>query len=446
MKAYVKTVCWSILALGAAGGGAFWYWQSSVTEAAPVYKTATLQKGDLVSTITATGTLEPEELVDVGAQVTGQITGFGKDASGKQVDYGSFVKADMVLTNIDDATYQAEVESARANLKQAEASLVNANADLEQYKAKLELAHSDMDRAERLRNSTMSKADYDSCKSALGVAKANLAVGEAKILTAEAALLQAKATLSKADRNLSYCTIRSPVDGVVIDRRVNVGQTVVSSMSTSSLFLIAKDLRRMQLWVAVNEADVGKIYQGQTVSFSVDAFPNEKFEGKVGKLRLNASMSQNVVSYTVEVQTDNSSGRLLPYLTATALFEVERIDGALTAPNSALRWMPKSLDQVAPEFRNDFSGSAQAQDSKPWKKQGVEGKKALKNGILWTKDGKFIKPIKVKVGATDGLSSAIYGDGVSEGMEIIVGQASAQQAPEATVNPFTPKLPAPPRR
>ena len=229
-------------------------------------------------------------------------------------------------------------------------------------------------------------------------------------------------------------------------------------MSTSSLFLIAKDLKKMQLWVAVNEADVGKIYPGQPVAFTADAFPSESFEGKVGKLRLNASMSQNVVSYTVEVITDNSSGRLLPYLTANVLFEVERLNGTLTVPNTALRWMPKQLDQVSPEFRSNFSGVSDgkavkkdkpaqqaAKDPSPGAGQGKK-EKSVKNGIVWLRDGQFIKPMKVKVGATDGLSSSISGDGVTEGLEIITGQALSQQVVETVTNPFTPKLPGPPRR
>ncbi len=458
MKAYLKTACWSLLALSAASGGAYWYYCSYMAEPPPVYKTATVQKADLVSTISATGTLEPEELVDVGAQVTGQILSFGRDVDGKPIDYGSFVKKGMVLTSIDDTLYSADAAQAEAAFKQAESSLERAKADLNQLKAKRLLAECDMDRAERMKpHNVISQADYDSFRSALGVAQANVEVGQAAISQAESSLLQAKAALGKARRNLDYCTIKSPVDGIVIDRRVNIGQTVVSSMSTSSLFLIAKDLKKMQLWVAVNEADVGKIYPGQPVSFTADAFPSESFEGKVGKLRLNASMSQNVVSYTVEVLTDNSSGRLLPYLTASVLFEVERLNGTIAAPNSALRWMPKQLSQVSPEFRGNFSGSdakgsggkqqgAQPQASAAPQEAKPKQEKALKNGIVWVKDGKFIKPVKVKVGATDGLCSAISGEGVVEGMEIITGQVSSQQPLEAVVNPFTPKLPGASRR
>jgi HlyD family secretion protein len=385
------------------------------------YRFGELKRADLLSTITATGTLEPEELVDVGAQVTGQIVGFGKDSKGGFIDYGSVVKAGDVLASIDDATYSAELESSSAALKQAEASLVNAKADIEQLKAKLALAGTEMTRAERLHGgSAISKADYETFAANLAVAKANLAVGNAKILAAEAALLQAKANRDKARRNLSYCTIRSPVDGVVIDRRVNIGQTVVSSMSTSSLFLIAKDLRKMQLWVSVNEADIGRIRPGQPTSFTVDAFPNETFKGEVSKIRLNASMSQNVVTYTVEVSTDNSSGRLLPYLTANVVFEVERLENALTVPNSALRWSPKG------SFFKASSGDANA-------------------GVLWTPGEKAPRPTQVKILSSDGVLTALAPqEGLAEGMRVIVGTLNAGDAgakdASGSNNPFLPKF------
>ena len=150
--------------------------------------------------------------------------------------------------------------------------------------------------------------------------------------------------------NLGYCTIKSPVRGVIVDRRVNIGQTVVSSMSATSLFLIAKDLKHIQVWLSVNEADIGSISIGQSVTFTVDAFPNRLFHGEVGKIRLNATMTQNVVTYTVEVNTKNEDGKLLPYLTANAKFKIGRREGVLLVPNAALRWSPMP-GQIAPEAR-----------------------------------------------------------------------------------------------
>src|SRR5205823_6028616 len=157
--------------------------------------------------------------------------------------------------------------------------------------------------------------------------------------------------------NLGYCTIRSPVKGVIVDRRVNVGQTVVASLNAPSLFLIAKDLKRMQIWASVNEADIGQIHPGQAVSYTVDAYPGEVFTGQVSHVRLNATMNQNVVTYTVVVTTDNSKGRLLPYLTTNLQFRVSERTNVLMVPNTALHWQPQ-LDQVAPAAREDFLRAA----------------------------------------------------------------------------------------
>ena len=311
------------------------------------FRTVPVKRGDLVATIGATGTVEPEEVVDVGAQVAGRIVTFGKDESGKQVDYGSRVEEGTILAQIDDSLYAADVAQTKAQLEQAKASVVRAEADLVQMQAKLTQAERDLNRAKKLGpGDALSQADYDAAISAYEVAKANVAVGKAAIVQANNAVSQAKATLKRAQLNLDYCTIKSPVRGVIIDRRVNIGQTVVASLNAPSLFLIAKDLKRMQVWIAVNEADIGNITAGQQVTFTVDAFPGQVFRGEVGKVRLNASMTQNVVTYTIEVITDNSDGKLLPYLTANAKFIVSNRPNVLLVPNTALRWTPQA-EQIA---------------------------------------------------------------------------------------------------
>ncbi len=204
-----------------------------------------------------------------------------------------------------------------ADAEQARAAPCRAEADLEQLKAKLYQAERDWERAQKLGPSdALSQTDYDAAKSAFDVAKANVAVGRA-------AIGQAQATLRRAEQNLSYCTIKSPVKGVIIDRRVNIGQTVVSSLNAPSLFLLALDLKRMQVWVSVNEADIGSIHTGSARElYRWTPIPGRFLRGEVGKIRLNATMTQNVVTYTIEVITDNSDGRLLPYLTANVQFEL----------------------------------------------------------------------------------------------------------------------------
>ena len=186
----------------------------------------------------------------------------------------------------------------------------------------------------------VSLANFESAKAALDVCLSARAI--------------AQANLEEAIVNLGYTTIRSPVKGVILDRRVNIGQTVVASLNAPSLFLIAKDLSRMEIWSSVNETDIGSIHEKQPVRFTVGAFPDESFEGKVAQIRLNASMTQNVVTYTVVVAVDNSAGQLLPYLTARLQFEVEAQRGVLLVPNAALRWQPRPSD-VLPEASEAYA-------------------------------------------------------------------------------------------
>jgi HlyD family secretion protein len=427
-----------LLVLVVAGG--VWYWAGRA--AAPAsFRTAAVRRGDLLAAISATGTAEPEEVVDVGAQVAGQIDAFGPDPndSRKVVNHGTAVEKGTVLAHIDDALYAADVEQARSQLEQAKASVQKAEAELGQSKARLHQAQGDWNRAQRLGpGTTLTAADYDLYRATYETSSAGVSVSEASVVQARRAVQQAEATLKRAEKNLAYCTIRSPVKGVVIDRRVNVGQTVVASLNAPSLFLIAKDLKRLQVWVSVNEADVGQVRPGQPVTFTVDAYPGEVFRGVVNKVRLNASMTQNVVTYTVEVNTDNASGKLLPYLTASVQFEVSRRQGVLLVPNAALRWQPP-LDQVAEDARAAF---AQAQRRKEAARNGQGGEAAEGNGhgTVWVRDGEFVRPVRVRTGLTDGASTEISGGELAEGAEVVIGLAAPNGGGSGTSNPFTPQL------
>jgi HlyD family secretion protein len=463
MKHLIRKVVIALVVLGLVGGAAAWYVQRGGDQDV-AFRTANVARGDLLISIDATGTLEPEEVIDVGAQVAGQILSFGKDADGKTVDYGSHVEAGTVLAQIDDSLYKAAAAEANAVVQQAKAALQVANANLEQAKAKLYQAQRDWDRAQKLGPSeALAQAQYDSYRSAFETARANVAVSEASILQAQATVAQTEAAAQRAKRNLDYTTIRSPVKGVIIDRRVNTGQTVVASLNAPSLFLLAKDLTRMQVWVPVNEADIGKIHAGQPVSFTVDAFPGQTFQGEVGKVRLNASMTQNVVTYTVEIITDNSSGQLLPYLSANVRFELARRNDVLVVPNAALRWTP-ATDQIAPQFRD--IAAAPAADSKqsggpnppaanrgsksrgpqskpvnPGSDRGAAANGDTGLGTIWTLEGKYVRPLPVQVGASDGSMTQVQGAGVTEGLEVVLGvQAKATAQADAT-NPFAPRFP-----
>lgn len=408
-------------------------------------KLAEVERRDLVVTISATGTLEPVDAIDVGAQVAGKIQEFGKEPdSDKPVDYRSEVEAGAVLAKIDSAIYQQEVELAKAQLakakarqqqahagvKASEASVARAEADLAQLRVKLVHAERDFQRARRLSESkVVTQEQFDAAQANVDTAQAAIVSGEAAltetknaVFTAEAAVEEAKAdvqsadaSLRRAELNLEYTTIRSPIKGVIIDRRVNIGQTVVASLNAPSLFLIAKDLSRLQVWAAVNEADIGRLQAGQPVTFTVDAFPGEKFTGEVQQIRLNASMTQNVVTYTVVVNVDNERNRLLPYLTANVKFEVARHATVLAVPNSALNWRPRP-EQLSVEFRD----------------------KPLPKSAVWVQRGELFAPISVKQGDTDGQFTIVESEELSEGLRVAVGEN--RRTTQESVNPLLPQV------
>ncbi len=392
------------------------------------FVTALIKSGDVTATITASGTIEPVEVVDVGAQVAGRISTFGTDKSGKTIDYRSVVEEGDVLAKIDDSLYAADLAVAKAQLERDKAGELSAQANLEQAKAKFALAEAEWKRMQTLsERKVASSADYDTAKSNYAVAQTNIAVAEAAVAQAKAAVLQSQAAVDKARRNLDFCTIQSPVSGVIIDRRVNIGQTVVASLNAPSLFLIAKDLTKMQVWVAVNEADVGRIKPGTPATFTCDAFQGRDFRGKVGKVRLNAAMTQNVVTYTVEVNTENPDQILLPYLTANVRFILAKASDVLLVPNAALRWTPSSLNQITSAYR----ANAPEISSDPQEGKG-------KPSIIWLKNGRFVRPVQVKLGPTDGANTAVEADGLREGEMVVIGETTASDQAE-TKSPFLPK-------
>lgn len=408
----MRTAIVLIIVTCVAAGGAAYYVQSNNHAEKTSFRTAPIQRGDLTVTISATGTLEPEDLIDVGSQITGKVLNFGPDLDrpGKTVDFRSEVRKDQLLANIDPTYYQAQADQAKAALMKAEAEVL-------QLKALCEQARNEWERAKELQPmKAIAGTEFDAAVANYLVAQANIAVGEAVVQ-------QAKAALAMAEINLNYTVIKSPVDGVIINRRVNVGQTVTAGLNTPSMFLIAKDLRRMQVWVSVNEADIGRIRPGMPVSFTVDAYPADTFHGSVTQIRLNASMTQNVVNYMVIVTTDNPDLKLFPYMTANVSFEVERRKDVLLVPNAALQWTPKKT-RSAP----DASASPAADEAHR----------------IWTPDGDSVRPLKISVGVTDDVNTEISGEGLAEGMRVVIGESKAdevQDDSEEMSNPFLPKRP-----
>ena len=272
-----------------------------------------LVRGDLAAGFSATGTIEPQEVMDVGAQVDGRIESFGNDSTGngKTIDYNSKVEKGDLLAKIDDAVYVSRMNEAQARLQVAQAKRALAEAKLHQGAA-------DFKRTQELvKIAAIPQADLEVAKSAAQTAKVGVDVAAAEVAVQEAVVAQAKI-------ELDHTTIRAPVRGTIIDRRVNVGQTVTSRLDAPSLFLIAADLKKLEIWTSVNEADIARVHEGQAAQFTIVAYPSKVFEGRVRQVRLNAQMTQNVVTYTVVVTVDNSDEKLLPYMTANVRFAADK--------------------------------------------------------------------------------------------------------------------------
>ncbi len=462
MRGKLRVIAVVIAGLALAGGAGAWFWHGH-HGVKPLWRTGTVRKGNLTAMITATGTVEPEEVVDVGAQVSGQFLEFGKDKNGKPIDYDSVVESNMLLAKIDPSLFKADVELDTAVVASDKAGEAQAEANVEQMKAKEVEAEADWKRAQMLGPSeALAPTTYDQYKANYEIAKANVDLAVAAVAAAKAATEQAVATLNRAKQTLDYCTILSPVNGIIIDRRVNIGETVASSLNTPSLFLIAKDLKRIQVWASVNEADIGNIHPGQEVTFTVDAYSNRTFQGKVNKVRMNATMTQNVVTYTVEINTDNLDGKLLPYLTANVNFLTGEATNALLVLNSALRWHPQK-DLIAPEYRQPANGAdgspagsraagdagaagganeAAGGSGQPGGEAGGgQGAAPVQMGMLWAASGNFVRPVPVKLGMTDGTWTEVQGEGLAKGTVVVTGTISAEAAAEeAGANPFIPQI------
>ena len=307
-----------LLALAVAAG--WWWTQRKGGGAESGYRTTTVERGDIRVAISATGTLSAISTVVVGSQISGQVTDV-------MVDFNDRVQKGQVLARIDPSTYEAQIAqgsaqiaSAQAQLRQAQATLANASAD---YNRKASLG----------REKLVSQADVD-------LARAAMQQAQAQVNSASAQIRQQTASTQTTRVNLQRTVIRSPVDGVVLTRQIEPGQTVAASLQAPELFSIAEDLSKMKIELAVDESDIGQVQAGQGVSFSADAFPDRQFRGVVDQVRLAATTTNNVVTYPVVVAVDNSDGTLLPGLTVNAEIEVSKREGVLKVGNAALRYKP----------------------------------------------------------------------------------------------------------
>ncbi|MEI2456513.1 MULTISPECIES: efflux RND transporter periplasmic adaptor subunit [Lysobacter] len=312
------------VAAALAGSGWYYYRKQSAAEAAGAYRTAKIERGDIRVAISATGALAAISTVDVGSQISGQVTEV-------LVDYNDRVSKGQVIARIDPATYEAQIAQGSAQIQNARASLATAQATLRNaeldYQRKSELA------AKQL----VSRSDADLARAARDQARAQLNGAQAQIE-------QQIASTQTTRLNLQRTVIRAPVDGVVLTRSVEPGQTVAASLQSPVLFQIAEDLSKMEIVLAIDEADIGQVKAGQGVNFTVDSFPDRRFRGQVQQVRLSATNTSNVITYPVVVSVDNPDGALLPGMTANAEIEVSRRDDVLRVSNAALRYKPADED------------------------------------------------------------------------------------------------------
>lgn len=317
-------VATAVVVLAAAG----WYFsQRNAASDAGNWRTVEVEQGDIRVAISATGTLSAISTVVVGSQISGQVTEV-------LVDFNDKVEQGQVIAKIDPSSYQAQIEQGSAQIASARASLAQAQANLRNA----ELDHAR--KAGLAERQLVSRSDLDLARAALDQARAQVA-------SAQAQINQQTASTRTTRINLERTVIRSPVDGVVLTRSVEAGQTVAASLQAPELFTIAEDLSKMKIELAVDEADIGQVQVGQRVSFTADAFANRQFEGVVDQVRLSATNTNNVVTYPVVVTVDNADATLLPGLTVNAEIEVSRRDGVLKASNAALRYKPTGLEGPA---------------------------------------------------------------------------------------------------
>jgi HlyD family secretion protein len=402
---------WALILL-VVGGAGFGGWRYFKSRRAPKtkYATVSVDRGRIASRVTATGTLSALVTVLVGAQVSGRIETI-------KADFNSTVKKGQVIATLEPSLFQAALEQSNANYLAAKASLDKAKA--QELDAQRQFA-----RAKTLGDQKLiAQADIDTAEANYNIAKANT-------VAAEAGIAQSVAAVHQAQTNLKYTTILSPIDGVVISRAVDVGQTVAASLSTPTLFTIAKDLTQMQVDTSVAEGDVGKIQPGMKVTFAVDAYPGQKFAGTVRQVRDAAVTVQNVVTYDAVIDVDNSQRLLKPGMTATVTFTpAERLD-VLRIPNAALRYRPD-----------------------PPKKQAA-GTVAKKPDVTVPKDHRTVyllkgfaaKPVDIQIGLTDGSVTEILSGDLKEGDSVITETLTGDAAAAATGPSTSPLTPSMPRR
>ncbi len=381
----------------------------------PKYRTDKVTRGSVAVQVRATGTINPVQTVQVGSQVSGTIAKIF-------VDFNSEVKKGQLIAVIDSTLLYASVAEAKANVQKNQAEMNQADRNLTRIR-------------ELFKKSLVAQADLDAAVTAYE--------------SAAAQLKQTAAALDRAKLNLSYAIIRAPIDGVVISRDVDPGQTVAASLQTPKLFSIANDLKQMQVEASVDEADIGQIRTGQRVSFTVDSYPDEQFRGKVAQVRLAPVTVQNVVTYTVIIEVPNPDMKLRPGMTATVSILIDRRDDVLRVPTLAIRFQPpQDVAEKSQPAADPKDSSAQRQDFKmKWRQRGGGPSDETRSGEgqkfsrIWILDGnKAIRGISVTTGLNDNRFVEVSGEGFKEGDDVVIGMsAETASGPNAQTNPFQPR-------
>lgn len=396
-----KTRVTIAVAVIAAIGAGLWFYQRADASETPLYRFAAVQRANVHSTVSATGALSAVTTVQVGTQVSGQVAEI-------KVDFNDKVKKGQLLARIDPTLQKQAVSDAEAGVDRA--------------KAQYEAARLDYERSKPL---------YE----AQAITATEFNTSESNYLVSQANLKSAQVALDKARQNLAYTNIYAPIDGVVVERNVDVGQTVAASLQAPQLFLIANDLSQMQILASVDESDIGRIADGQSVSFTVQSYPDETFQGTVRQVRLQSATTENVVNYTVVVSVSNPDGKLLPGMTATATFHTDSADDVLTVPNSALRFRPSGVT-AGGTARGEAAGASTTRSQRgagasARAATSVEGADTAAGDLratatLWHLDasGKLL-PLPVRTGLSDGQRTEVQGAGLTPGMQVIVGSNGA---------------------
>jgi HlyD family secretion protein len=393
-------------AIVAIGGGAAFYGLNATD--APTVVSSPVTRGDVVQKVEATGTVQPVDSVEVGAQVTGTIETLG-------ATFNSEVRKGQILATLDPASLQAEVDQARANL-------VRLQAQYEQAKVALEDASIKLARAERLsRDQLIAQADFD-------VARVTRDGAQAALKSADAQVVQARASLAQSQVALQHTVITSPTDGIVLARNVEVGQTVTSGLQTPTLFVIARDLGTMQVSASVDESDIGRVAKGQPVTFTTDAYAGNVFTGTVSEVRLQPVVTQNVVTYTTIITVPNPGAKLKPGMTATVEIESARITDTLRVLAAALRFRPPQEVMGARGAQGAQGLSAAAARAAKADARGARRSASSGRAVVWQVVDGTLKPVRVTVGISDGTEVAVTSDALQAGMQVATSVKTGDQA------------------